>query len=183
MNAEAAGIKLDESGCILVDSYLRAGTPHIFAAGDVKFGPQFTHVAAYDGEVSGYNATVKKMIRADYSVIPRGTFCRPEVSSVGLTEHEARSSGQWTVGIGKAFFAGFGRALMSGSGEGVVKVVVDLKSGRILGAGIVGDDAAELIHELALAIQVGATYHEVGAMMHAYPTGSEVVKMACLQVQ
>ncbi|MEI7741602.1 MAG: NAD(P)/FAD-dependent oxidoreductase [bacterium] len=183
MMVERAGVELDPRGYIKTDKFLRTSVPHIFAAGDVKAGPQFTHVATLDGEIVGQNLTHKNLRAISYEVMPRATFCSPEVASVGKTEEQARASGKYKVGVGRAFFAGFGKALTHGDGIGLVKVVVDLKTGKILGAGIVGEDASEMIHELALAMQVGATYEDIANMMHVYPTGSETVKMACVNVE
>jgi len=192
VQAQAIVVATGRPGTLQTDEYARvlavgptsAASPHLFAAGDQVQGPHFTHLAAYDGDIAGHNAAEyalgrKQLITRDHTVIPQTVFAKPEVAKVGLTESQALQL-HIPYTVGHAMFGGFGRALTRGTGEGLVKVIAHAKTGAILGASIVGHSATELIHELALAMHLKATVQDVATMMHAYPTGAETIKAACI---
>lgn len=182
LDLEKAGVKLKERGIPILSPYLQTTNPAIYVAGDASGQMLLTHVAHMQGEIAATNAIKGNVCVSDLSVIPRGTFCIPEVGSVGLTEKEAREKG-YEVGIGKVPYASFGKALVSREMEGLVKLVADRKTQQILGGHIVGDDAAEIIHEIALAMYAKIPYTKVAEMVHAYPTYAEAVGAAAWSVQ
>ena len=176
---KSAGVVV-ENGKIRTNAFLQTSNPRIFAAGD-NVGPlQFTHTAAYQSRLAVHNAFNRRKVRPGYLSIPRCVFVRPEVASVGFTESEAKKRGL-KVKTGISELAGLGRANTSSSFEGFVKVVAD-RRGVILGGAIVAPRAGEMIHELALAIRLKATASEVADLVHAFPTYSEAVKLACANV-
>jgi len=177
LGLEKVGVKLNERGMPILNPYLQTTNPAVYVAGDASGQMLFTHVAHMQGEVAGTNAITGNKKISDLSVIPRGTFCIPEVGSVGLTEAEARQKG-YAVGIGKVSYASFGKALVSREMEGLVKIVVDKKTKAVLGGHIVGDDAAEIIHEIALAMYAKIPYTSIAEMIHAYPTYAEAIGAA-----
>lgn len=181
MNIEKAGIKLDEKGRPKINNYLQTTNPSVFIVGDAAGQMLFTHVAHYQGEVAAINAVKGKRKTSDLSVVPRGTFCQPEVGSVGMTEKEAVQKG-YEVGVGKALYAHVGKALVSGEMDGFVKIIADKKTKRILGGHVVGAAAAELVHEIALAMQAEIPYTTLANMIHAYPTFAEVVGAAAYDI-
>ena len=177
LNLPAAGIEATRRG-ISVDASLRTSVPHIWAAGDVTGTFAFTLIAWQQGEVAGANATGDKQIELDYRVLPRVTFCDPEVASVGLTEKQAREQGL-RVKVGKYDYASLTRAIVSDETDGFIRIVAEEDSGRILGGHIVGVEASSLIHEIAVAMARGLTVADIGNTFHAYPTLSEGVRYAC----
>lgn len=177
LNLPAAGVEVTRRG-ISVDASLRTSVPHIWAAGDVTGTFAFTLIAWQQGEVAGANATGDKQIEMDYRVLPRVTFCDPEVASVGLTEKQALEQGH-RVKVGKYDYANLTRAIVSDETDGFIKIVAEGDSGRILGGHIVGVEASSLIHEVALAMAKGLTVGDIGNSFHAYPTLSEGVRYAC----
>jgi len=177
-----AGVELDEKGRPKLNEFLQSTNPSIYFAGDAAGQMLFTHVAHEQGVIVATNAVKGNVIRSDLRVVPRGTFCTPEVGSVGMTESEARNAGK-RVGIGKAPYAILGKALVSGEPEGMVKIVADLDSGLILGGHIVGMSAAETVHEIALAMFADISYTTIGKMIHAYPTFAEGVGAAAYDVK
>jgi dihydrolipoamide dehydrogenase len=177
LDVEKAGVKTDERGRIQLNEFLQTTHPSLYVAGDAAGQMMFTHVAHQHGHAAGTNAIRGNTVKVTSRVIPRGTFCFPEVGSVGLTEEEAREK-KLPLVVGKAPYAYFGKALVTGEMEGLVKIVGDRKTKRILGGHIVGANAAELIHEIALAMEAGVSYETVGRMVHAYPTFAEAVGAA-----
>lgn len=172
-----AGVRLNERGSPILDAYLRTTNKRIYMAGDVAGQMMFTHVAHAQGDVAGTNAVLPKSKRLDLRVIPRGTFCTPEVGSVGMTEAEARKKTKHAVtGIGT--YASVGKSAVTGHKTGFVKIVADRKTRHILGGHIVGHAAAELVHEIALAMQGKIPVDTVANMVHAYPTFAEAVGVA-----
>ena len=119
--------------------------------------------------------------QVSYEVLPRATFCDPEVASVGLTEAQARSDGH-EIATGKFEYANLTRSILTGETDGFVKVVVDTSNGTILGGHIIGAEASSLIHELSAAMKAGLTAKDLGSTLHAYPTLSEAVRYACQAV-
>ncbi|MFT4133018.1 dihydrolipoyl dehydrogenase [Labrys sp. (in: a-proteobacteria)] len=176
IGAENAGVAVDERGFIAVDKQMRTNVPHIFAIGDVVGQPMLAHKAVHEGKVAAENAAGHKAF-FDAKVIPSVAYTDPEVAWVGLTENEAKARG---VKYGKGVFpwAASGRALSLGRDEGMTKVLFEEGSERIIGCGIVGTNAGDLIAEAALAIEMGADAVDIGATIHPHPTLSETIGMA-----
>ena len=174
--AEAAGVRVEDRGVIPVDRQMRTNVEHIFAIGDVVGQPMLAHKATHEGKVAAEVAAGHK--RAfDARVIPSVAYTDPEVAWVGLTETEARAEG---VEYEKAQFpwAASGRSLAMGRDEGFTKLLFDPRTDRLLGAGIVGLNAGDLISEAALAIEMGADATDIGLTIHPHPTLSETFAMA-----
>lgn len=181
---DKAGVKLDEKGRLPVSASLQTNQKHIFAAGDVSGGLMFTHTAHEEGYIAGTNVmqkTVRTMLKRDERVVPRVTFVEPEVASVGMTEKEAKDGGK-TVLIGRFPVGALGRAVTDGKRQGIVKLVVDGKTRKILGGHIVAERAGEMIHEVALAMEKRLKVDDIAQMMHAFPTYSEAVVAAASTV-
>ncbi|MGL4813133.1 MAG: dihydrolipoyl dehydrogenase [Beijerinckiaceae bacterium] len=176
INAAAAGVAVDERGFIAVDKQMRTNVPHIFAIGDIVGQPMLAHKAVHEGKVAAEAASGQKSY-FDAKVIPSVAYTDPEVAWVGLTENEAKAKGM-KVGKGVFPWAASGRSLSLARDEGITKVLFDESSHRILGAGIVGPNAGDLIAEAALAIEMGADATDIGATIHPHPTLSETVGMA-----
>ncbi len=177
LDLAAAGIQAGRKG-IVVDASLRTNVPHIWAAGDVTGTFLFTYVAGEQGKTAVMNATSDERKELNYDVLPRATFCDPEVASVGLTERQAREKGH-RVNVGKFDYANLTRPIVADETSGFIKIVAEEKSGRILGGHIAGAEASSLIHEIAIAMAGGLTVSDVGGTLHAYPTLSEGVRYAC----
>jgi pyruvate/2-oxoglutarate dehydrogenase complex dihydrolipoamide dehydrogenase (E3) component len=177
---EAAGVQVDEDGKPLLTQTLRTTSDHIWAAGDATGELLFTHVGTYEAEIVVDDILGRPRPR-DYRVVPRVTFCDPEVASVGLTEREARESGH-EIRIGKVPIEENERAAIEGRIHGVVKVVADARSGEVLGGHVVAEDAGALIHEIVAAMAGRLPAHMMGQAIHAYPTFSESVKAAFQQL-
>ncbi len=176
LGAEAAGVRVDERGFIPSDRQLRTNIAHIFAIGDVAGAPMLAHKASHEGKVAAEVAAGQK--RAfDARVIPSVAYTDPEIAWVGLTETEAQAQG---IRFGKGAFPWIasGRSLALGREEGFTKLLFDPETHRVLGAGIVGTNAGELISEVALAIEMGADAHDIGLTVHPHPTLSETVAFA-----
>jgi dihydrolipoamide dehydrogenase len=176
LGAEVAGVRVDERGFIPVDRQLRTNVPHIFAIGDVAGAPMLAHKASHEGKVAAEVAAGQK--RAfDARVIPSVAYTDPEIAWVGLTETEAQARG---IRFGKGAFPWIasGRSLALGREEGFTKLLFDPETHRVLGAGIVGTNAGDLISEVALAIEMGADAHDIGLTVHPHPTLSETVAFA-----
>lgn len=176
INAEAAGVAVDERGFIAVDNQQRTGVPHIFAIGDVVGQPMLAHKAVHEGKVAAEVCAGEK--RAfDAMVIPSVAYTDPEVAWVGLTETDAKAKG---LKVGKGVFpwAASGRALSNGRSEGMTKVLFDPSDDRVVGAVIVGTNAGDLIAEVALAIEMGCDATDLGHTIHPHPTLSETVNFA-----
>ncbi len=176
IGAEAAGVAIDERGFIPVDKQCRTNVPHIFAIGDVAGGPMLAHKATHEGHVAAEVAAGEKSA-FDVRAIPSVAYTDPEVAWVGLTETEAKAQG---LKLGKGAFpwAANGRSLAIGRSEGRTKLLFDPDSHRLLGAGIVGPGAGDLIAELALAIEMGADAQDIALTVHPHPTTSETVGMS-----
>lgn len=176
LDLEKAGVAFDNHG-IKVNPYLQTSKPHIYATGDVVGPYLFTHTGYYQSYIAAHNAFSQNPIKPDYSVVPRCVFTSPEVASVGITEEQAKEKKIRTL-RGVAPIAVLGRANTSNELDGFVKVITD-QSGKILGAAIVAPRAGELIHQLAMAMQLKAKASDVANMIHAFPTFSEAIKIAC----
>jgi dihydrolipoamide dehydrogenase len=176
IGADAAGVQVDERGFIPSDRQLRTNVPHIFSIGDVRGQPMLAHKASHEAKVAAEVAAGHKS-SFDARVIPSVAYTDPEVAWVGLTESAAKAQ---NINIGKAVFpwAASGRSLSIGRDEGFTKLLFDPQSNRLLGGGIVGTNAGELIAEVALAIEMGADAADIGLTVHAHPTLSETVAFA-----
>ncbi len=176
IGAERAGVVVDERGFVPVDKQMRTNVPHVFAIGDVVGQPMLAHKATHEGKVAA-EVTAGQNSFFDARVIPSVAYTDPEVAWVGVTENEAKAAG---IQYGKGVFpwAASGRALSLGRDEGFTKLLFDEASHRVIGAGVVGPSAGELIAELGLAIEMGADAADIGLTIHAHPTLSETVGMA-----
>jgi len=176
IGAEHAGVIIDERGFIPVDKQMRTNVPHIFAIGDVVGQPMLAHKATHEARVAAEAAAGKNSF-FDAKVIPSVAYTDPEVAWVGLTENEARANG---VKYGKGVFpwAASGRSLSLGRDEGLTKVLLDEATNRLIGCGIVGPSAGDLIAEAGLAIEMGADAEDIGLTIHPHPTLSETIGLA-----
>lgn len=177
INAEAAGVNVDERGFIAVDGQLRTNVDHIFAIGDVVGQPMLAHKAAHEGKIAA-EAICGQKAWFDATTIPSVAYTDPEVAWMGLTETEAMEKG---IDYKKAVFpwAASGRSLSIGRNEGLTKVLFNPENNMLLGAGIVGQNAGELIAELVLALEMGADMEDISLTVHPHPTLSETVGFAC----
>jgi dihydrolipoamide dehydrogenase len=176
IGVEAAGLSVDPRGFLSVDRQMRTAQPHIFAIGDIVGQPMLAHKATHEGKVAAEVIAGEK--RAfDARVIPSVAYTDPEVAWVGLTESEAKAKG---IEYQKGSFpwAASGRSLAQGRDEGFTKLLFDPQTHRVLGGGIVGSSAGELIGEVALAIEMGADAADIGLTIHPHPTLSESVAMS-----
>ena len=176
IGADAAGVAVDERGFIKVDKQMRTNVLHIFAIGDVVGQPMLAHKAVHEAKVAAEVAAGRNSV-FDARVIPSVAYTDPEVAWVGLTEIEAKASG---IKYGKGVFpwAASGRSLSLGRDEGITKVLFDEEHECIIGCGIVGPSAGDLIAEAALAIEMGADAADIGLTIHPHPTLSETIGMA-----
>jgi len=176
IGAEAAGVQVSDRGFIAVDKQMRTNVPHIFAIGDLVGNPMLAHKATHEGKVA---AEVCAGQKSEFvaRVIPSVAYTDPEVAWVGVTESEAKKSG---IAYGKGVFpyAASGRAIGINRTEGFTKLIFDEATHRIIGAGITGPNAGDLISEVALAIEMGAEAADIGLTIHPHPTLSESVGMA-----
>ncbi len=177
IGAENAGVAVDKSGFVqVVDSQMRTTQPHIFAIGDIIGQPMLAHKAVHEGKTAAEAASGLPS-HFDARVIPSVAYTDPEIAWVGVTEEEAKAKG---LKYGKGVFpwAASGRALSIGREEGMTKLIFDEANERVIGAGIVGVNAGELIAEVAHAIEMGSNAADIGLTVHPHPTLSETVAMA-----
>jgi dihydrolipoamide dehydrogenase len=177
VGADAAGVVVDDGGFIPVDSHLRTNVPHIYAIGDIVGEPMLAHKAAHEGKVAAEVIAGRAGAEFDPRSIPSVAYTDPEVAWAGLTETAARER---SIDYEKAVFpwAASGRALGLARPEGHTKLLVDPETRRVLGAGIVGVGAGDLIAEVVLAIEMGADAEDIGLTIHPHPTLSETVAFA-----
>jgi len=176
IGADAAGVEVDERGFIGVDEQMRTNVPHIFAIGDVVGEPMLAHKATHEAKVAA-EVIAGENVAFDARAIPSVAYTDPEVAWMGLTEIQAKADG---TEVETAVFpwAASGRALGMGRPEGMTKLVLEPESKRLLGAGIVGVNAGELIAELVHALEMGADAEDIGLTIHPHPTLSESIGMA-----
>jgi dihydrolipoamide dehydrogenase len=176
IGADKAGVTVNERGFIPVDIQMRTNVPHIFAIGDVVGQPMLAHKAVHEAHVAAEVAAGEKAA-FDARVIPSVAYTDPEIAWVGLTEDEAKAKG---VKLKKGLFpwTASGRAIANGRDEGFTKLLFDEQSHRIVGGGIVGTHAGDLISEVALAIEMGADEVDIGKTIHPHPTLGESIGMA-----
>lgn len=176
IDAEKAGVAVDDRGFIAVDNQQRTGVPHIFAIGDVVGQPMLAHKAVHEGKVAAEVCAGHKRF-FDASLIPSVAYTDPEVAWCGVTETQAKAQG---IKYEKGVFpwAASGRSLANGRNEGITKLLFDPEDDRVIGACIVGTNAGDLISEVALAIEMGADAVDLGHTIHPHPTLSETVNFA-----
>ncbi|WP_370160849.1 dihydrolipoyl dehydrogenase [Limimaricola soesokkakensis] len=176
LEAEKAGLSVNEQGVIAIDTGCRTEVPHIFAIGDVTGGPMLAHRATRQGHVAAEVAS-EHAAAVSTDLIPSVAYTSPELAWAGLTAEAAKAAG---IGYKVASFpwAASGRNLSSGGGDGLTKLVYEPDSGRILGATIVGKNAGELLSECVLAMEMGATLEDMSLAVHAHPTLSETTAFA-----
>jgi len=176
MGFETVGLKMDERGFVQVNERQETNVPHFYAIGDVVGEPMLAHKATHEGKVAaeviaGHKSAFGAM------TIPSVAYTNPEVAWMGLTEKEAKAQGI-DFDKGKFPWGASGRALSAGAASGVTKVLFDKTTGRIIGAGICGQNAGELIHEAVLALEMGANAEDISLTVHAHPTLAETFAFA-----
>jgi dihydrolipoamide dehydrogenase len=173
IDAAQAGVAVDKRGIITVDKQMRTNVPHIFAIGDIAGAPMLAHKATHEAKVAAEVAAGHKAA-FDARCIPSVAYTDPEIAWVGVTESEAKARG---VEYGRGMFpwAASGRSLAINRDEGFTKILFDKQTRRVIGAGIVGTNAGELVAEVGLAIEMGADAADIGLTIHAHPTLSETV--------
>jgi len=171
-----AGVELTDRGGIGIDDYMRTNKPHIYAIGDVTGKLQLAHVAEAMGVVAAETiAGAETLALGDYRMMPRATFCQPQVASFGLTEQQAKDEGHDIV-VAKFPFTANGKAHGLGDPTGFVKLIADKKYGELLGGHLIGPDVAELLPELTLAQKWDLTANELARNVHTHPTLSEALQ-------
>ncbi|MET7337042.1 dihydrolipoyl dehydrogenase [Nonomuraea sp. NPDC005650] len=174
---EKTGVALTDRGAIAVDGRCRTNVPHIFAIGDVTAKLMLAHAAESMGIIAAETIGEAETMELDYVMIPRATYCQPQVASFGYTEAQARDLG-YDVKVAKFPFTANGKAHGLGDANGFVKIISDNTHGELLGAHLIGPEVTELLPELTLAQQWDLTVHEVARNVHAHPTLGEAVKEA-----
>ena len=178
---EDVGVQLGSQGEIVVNEFLETSVPGVYAVGDVVGKAMLAHVASTQGKVAVKNIVGKKKA-VNYDVVPAGIFTLPEIGRVGLTERQVRDQGI-SPKIGRFRYAGLGKAHAVGDPVGLVKILADPATDRVLGAHVIGTHAADVVHEAAFAMQVQATATHVAEMIHAHPTHAEALMEAAEDVE
>jgi len=174
---EKLGLALNESGGIEIDDQMRTSAPNIYAVGDVTAKLMLAHVAETMGVVAAENIAGAPTVTLDFDMMPRATYCQPQVASFGYTEEQAKARG-FEINVAKFPFQANGKARGMGDAPGFVKLISDAKYGEILGAHMIGHDVTELLPELTLARAAELTPAEIARNVHAHPTLSEALKEA-----
>ena len=176
IDAEKAGVIVNDQGFISVNKQMKTNIDHIYAIGDIVGQPMLAHKATHEGKVAAEVIAGEK-VEFQAMTIPSVAYTDPEIAWAGITEEEARDK---NIEVEKAVFpwAASGRAISTNRTEGITKLIFDKKTNRIIGAGIVGTNAGELIAETVLSIEMGADAHDIGLSIHPHPTLSESVAMA-----
>jgi dihydrolipoamide dehydrogenase len=174
---EKTGVKLTERGAIDINGKMQTNVPHIYAIGDVTMKLALAHVAENMGIIAAENIAGAETIELDYIMLPRATFCQPQIASFGYTEKQAREKG-YDINVAKFPFQANGKAHGLGDTTGFVKLISDKKYGEMLGAHLIGPDVTELLPELTLARFAELTPNEIARNVHPHPTLSEAVKEA-----
>ncbi len=177
LGLEAAGVTLDGRGAIVVDDELRTANPRIFGAGDVTGAPQFVYVSAYEGALAVDNALLGAGRKVDFTGLPRVTFTAPQIAAAGLTEAQAAAAG-YEVVTSVLPLKAVPRALVNHDTAGLVKLVAEAGTGRLLGASVLAEGAGDVIQTAVLAIRHGITTAELAATFHPYLTMAEGLKLA-----
>ena len=176
---EAAGVQRDERGFLKVDDNLQTTAPGVYAIGDIAGPPMLAHKGSREGVLVAEVIAGQTPHPIRYDNVPSVTYCHPEVASIGLTEEQARESGQ-EIKVGKYPLTSHGRALSAGHNEGFVKIIADAKYGEILGVHMIGYNVSELIGEAGMARALESTVEEIAAHAHAHPSMAEAVMEAAL---
>ncbi len=174
---ENTGVALTDRGAIAIDDYMRTNVPGIYAIGDCTGKLMLAHTAEAQGVVAAETISGAETQPLNYDMIPRATYCQPQIASFGYSEDQAREKG-YDVKVAKFPFAANGKAWGLGEGVGFVKIVADARYNEILGASMIGPDVTELLPELVLAQAYDLTADEIGRVVHAHPTLSEAIKEA-----
>ena len=177
LGLEQVGVKLSERGFIEIDDRMATNVPGIWAIGDVTGKLMLAHVGSAQGVVAAENIAGHETVVLDYEMMPRATYCQPQVASFGMNEKQAKERG-YKVKVGRFPFTANGKALGLAEPAGWVKLVTDEKYGEILGASMIGPEVTELLPELTLAHMLELTPHEIARNVHAHPTLSEVLMEA-----
>lgn len=174
---EKTGVRLTERGAVEINGRMQTNVPHIYAVGDVTAKLMLAHVAETMGIVAAEAIAGEPTMELDFVMMPRATYCQPQVASFGYTEKQAKELG-YDINVARFPFQANGKALGLGDAVGFVKIISDKKYGEILGAHMIGPDVTELLPELTLARQWELTPHEIARNVHAHPTLSEALKEA-----
>ncbi|WP_067620402.1 mercury(II) reductase [Alicyclobacillus acidiphilus] len=179
LNLEAAQVRVGSRGEVLVDEYLRTSNPNVYAAGDVTLGPQFVYVAAYEGALAAENALGGEQRKVDLTVVPAVTFTMPAIATVGMTEAQARSKG-YEVLTSVLPLEAVPRALVNRDTAGVIKLVADARTRKLLGVHVVAENAGDVIYAGVLAVKFGLTIEDLKSTLAPYLTMAEGLKLAAL---
>ncbi|MGE0130326.1 MAG: dihydrolipoyl dehydrogenase [Blastocatellales bacterium] len=174
---ENTGVKLTERGAIDINSKMQTNVPHIYAIGDVTAKLMLAHVAEAMGVIAAENIAGAETIQLEFDMMPRATYCQPQIASFGYTEKQARERG-YEINVAKFPFTANGKAHGLGDATGFVKLISDKKYGEMLGAHLIGPDVTELLPELTLARFAELTPREIARNVHSHPTLSEAIKEA-----
>lgn len=178
--AEDSGVNLDERGSIFVDDHCATNAPGVWAIGDLVRGPMLAHKGSEEGVMVAERIAGQKT-EMNYDIIPNVVYTHPEIASVGMTEEELKQSGE-PYNVGMFPFAASGRALAADDTDGLVKILAHAETDRVLGAHVMGPSAAELVQQVAIAMEFGSSAEDLGMMVFAHPTMSEAVHEAALAV-
>ena len=170
---EELGITVDDKALIPVNDQMQTQVPNIYAIGDIVAGPMLAHKASHEAKIAA-EAISGREVSFGSPAIPSVAYTSPEIAWVGLTEKEAKADGT-AYNTGKVPWIVSGRAQSAGAANGMTKLLFDKESGKVLGAGICGTNAGELIHEVAVAIEMGATAKDIAHTIHAHPTLAETI--------
>ena len=179
---ESVGVELTDRGAIAIDDQMRTNVPNIYAIGDVATEYRLAHIASAMGLVAAEAIAGHETMPLDYRMMPRATYCVPQVASFGYTEAQAKEAG-YELNVGQFPFQANGKALGLGERDGFIKIIADKKYGEILGAHMVGPDVTELLPELTLAHNAELTSEEIARNVHAHPTLSEALMEAAHAVE
>jgi dihydrolipoamide dehydrogenase len=178
--AEDSGVKLDERGFIYVNDLCSTSAPGVWAIGDVVRGPMLAHKGSEEGVMVAERIAGQKTLM-NYDIIPNVIYTHPEIASVGKTEEKLKADGE-SYNIGVFPFVASGRAMAANEKEGFVKIIAHAETDRILGCHIVGPSAADLVQQVAIAMEFGSSAEDLGMMVFGHPTLSEAVHEAALAV-
>jgi dihydrolipoamide dehydrogenase len=177
LGLEDLGVKLSERGAVEIDERMATNVPGVWAIGDVTAKLMLAHVGSAQGIICAENIAGAETITLNYEMMPRATYCQPQVASFGITEAQAKERG-YEIKVGRFPFQANGKALGLGESSGWVKIITDAKYGEMLGAHMIGPEVTELLPELTLAQMMELTPAEIARNVHAHPTLSEVLMEA-----